>query len=440
MSEPPTAHFARDLDRQTPVSTTGPGTGSPPRDLLRILVLIAALGIAVLGLLGGGIGLLLSLFRHDADSLSIATLSISLLVLTVGLGSVLAWHTWRAIRGYASPAFRPGKIGFLVLLLLLSLVLGQMILSLHLLPVITFPLFHVSATILPALIILALVGRGLGGITSRRDVVLQIASGAFLGAPLAFALEAVALSSLLGAAIIGLVARPGGQELIQTLTTYLQDPALLQEPSLLAPVFNSLAILAVVFVFVAGIVPLIEEGVKTVGVGLMAYRKPTLSQAFLWGLAGGTGFAIVEGLLNTTGGLAAWTPMVLLRIGATLLHCFTGALMGIAWYNVLQKRRWAQGFGLYAASVALHSLWNALTIGMVLLSLGQLGTDPTEGNQMMAEMGIVIMLVLLAVLALALALALLGLTLYIRKRSRAPRYPETHPPVPVPQTPRPPTY
>ncbi|MGD9144833.1 MAG: PrsW family glutamic-type intramembrane protease [Anaerolineae bacterium] len=435
MSEPPTAHYAQDLDRQAAGSIQAPDKRSQPRELLRILVLIAALGIAALGLLGGSIGLLLGLFGQDTGALDVVTLSISVLALTVGLGLLLAWHTGSAIRGRPSPAFRPARIGLLVLLFLLSLVIGQVILSQNLLPSLTFPPFHVAATILPAFVILALVGRGLGQITSRRDIVLQLASGAFLGAPLAFALEAVALLSLLGATFVGLAARPGGQELLRFWSTYLQDPVQLQESIVLAPLLSSPTLIAAVIVFVAGIVPLIEEGVKTVGVGLMGYRKPNISQAFLWGLAGGAGFAIVEGLLNTTGGFEAWAPLVLVRVGATLLHCTTGALMGIAWYNTLIKRRWARAFGLYAACVAVHGLWNALSIGMVFLSLDETTADPAASNQVMTGLGIVVLLVLLATLGLVMALSLLGLTLHLRKHRQPPQPPRSHQPFPSPETP-----
>jgi hypothetical protein len=439
MNEPSTIQSGDDFLHQTPRSATGPGAKTRPRDLFRILVLIVALGAVVLGLLGGSFGFLLSLLTHDTGSLSIATFSLSILILATGLGLVLAWHTWHAIRGVPSPVFRPRRIGLLILLFPLSLVLGQSVLALDLLPLITFPLFHVTATILPAVIIISLVSRGLGAMTSRRDVAFQVSSGAFLSAPLAFALEAIALLSILVAVVIGLSVRPGGTELIQGLTTALQNPTLLQDLSFLAPALNSPAIMAFAGVFVVGIVPLIEEGVKAVGVGLRAYRKPTLPQAFLWGLAGGAGFAIVEGLLNTAGGWEAWAPIVLLRVGATLLHCFTGALMGIAWYNVLAKQRWSHGLGLYASSVAIHGLWNALSIGMALLSLSQPATDLTADNQAVAGLRFGIILVLLATLALVRALSLLGLTLFLRKRSLTDQLSEIHPPDPIPKQPSPPT-
>ena len=431
MNEPSTIQSIDDLAHQTPRSATGTGAKARPPGPWPILVLIVALGVAALGFLGGSFGFLLGLFTHDAGSLGIATFSLSVLILATGLGLVLAWHTWRAIRGYPSPVFRPRRIGLLILLFPLSLVLGQSVLALDLLPLVTFPLFHVTATILPAVIILALVSRGLGTMTSRRDVAFQVSSGAFLSAPLAFALEAIALLSILVAVVIGLAARPGGAELIQGLTTALQNPALLQDSSFLAPALNSPAIMAFAGAFVVGIVPLIEEGVKAVGVGLRAYRKPTLPQAFLWGLAGGAGFAIVEGLLNTAGGGEAWAPIVLLRVGATLLHCFTGALMGVAWYTALGKQKWHYGLGLYASSIAIHGLWNALSIGMILLSLSQSATELTAGSQAVAGLRFGIILVLLASLALVMAFSLLGLTLLLRKRSLTDQSSDFHPPEPI---------
>jgi hypothetical protein len=396
--------------------------------------LIVALGIAGLGFLGGSIGLLLGFFSSDGDSLSVATLSLSILVLTVGLGLLLAWHSGSAVRGRPSAPFRPRKIGFLVLLFLLSLILGQIILSRNLLSVVTFPPFHILATVLPALIILALVGRGLGQITSRRDIVFQLAGGAFLGAPLAFALEALAMLSLLGLTLASLAARPGGQDLLQFWSAYLQDPNHLQDPSFFAILFTSPQMVAVVILFVAGLVPLVEESVKTVGVGLMSYRKPTVSQALLWGVAGGAGFAIVEGLLNTTGGFAAWAPLVVVRVGATLLHCTTGALMGIAWFHALAKRHWARSAGLYAASIAIHGLWNALSGGMALLSLDQPGTDLAAGNQVITGMGLVIMLLFLGILTMAMVFCLLGLTLYVRKHNPPPQIPDNDQSPPIPGT------
>lgn len=393
-------------------------------DLMRVFVLIAALGIVALGFLGGTLGALLSLLGDDEEMLILVTVSASLMILTASLGLAAAWHSWRAIRGHPSSIFQPRMLGLLALLFLLALAIGQMVLSLDLLPVVTFPPLHVVATVLPPLLILALVGRALGGVTSWRDVTLQTASGAFLAAPLAFALEAIALLGLLILTFARLALSPGGQELLETAAGYLQDPSWLQDPTALLPTFTSPAILAVAFVLVTFIIPVIEEGVKTIGVGVMSnFRRPTLAQAFLWGLACGAGFALVENLFNTTNALEAWAPLVLLRTGATMLHCFTGALMGLAWYQILVKRRWGHGLGLYATSLAVHGLWNALSFGTALLSLQTLNAGSSADRQALAGLSIISVGALLLLLAGAVTAGLMGLTWYVRKRNSAPAPP-----------------
>jgi len=388
-------------------------------DLMRVLVLFGALGIVFLGILGGGMGLVISP-SQEVDRLVIVTFSGSLFLLTTGLGLALAWQAWGAMQKRPSSIFQPKRVWFLALFFLVSVAMGHLILSLHLLPVATFPLFHAGATILPPVLIVALVARGLDRTTTWRDVTLQIASGAFLATTLAFTLEAIAILAMLTTTFLGLAIQPGGQELMEKMVTYLNTPTWLQGPNTLVPLLMSPAILAATFAFIAGIIPIIEEAVKTVGVGLMSYRHPTLSQAFLWGLAGGAGFALVEGLLNTTAGLDGWALVVLLRLGATLLHCLTGALMGLAWYYALTWRRWGYCLGLYATSVGIHALWNTLSVGLALLSLGTLDTTMVDSRWMWAGPIIIIALMLLVILALTMMLGLFGLTRYVRQHSAVP--------------------
>jgi hypothetical protein len=389
------------------------------RDLLRILALIAALCIVGIGAVLGLVGLAVSLISDGPDMLMLVTSSASVLLLSVGLGSAAAWHAWRAIQGSPSAAFRPTKIWLLVALFVLALVLGQTMLSLSVLPALTFPLFHIGATVLPALIILALVGRSLGGVTTWRELVLQTASGAFLATPLAFILEGVAILLIGIAAFLGLAWLPGGQDLILRLTTYLQDPSVLQDPGALAPALSAPSILVAAFAVVAGLIPLIEEAVKTIGVALMGYRRPSLPQAVLWGLAAGAGFAAAEGLLNASGGIgASWLPVVSLRVGTTLLHCLTGALMGLAWYQIFSRQRWFRGLVLYAASVAVHGLWNGLALSMALISLGALGASSGGASQAAVGFGAIAILLLLGVLGLGLAGGVAGVTAYARRQSQ----------------------
>lgn len=395
-------------------------------ELMRVLVLIAALCIVVLGFLVGTVGVVLSFLGDDEETLILVTVSASLIILTASLGLAAAWHSWRAIRGLPSSIFRPKKLGLLVLLFFLVLAIGQLVLSLDLLPVITFPPLHVVATVLPPLLVLALVGRALGAVTSWRDVTLQTASGAFLAAPLAFGLEAIAVLGLLTVTFARLALSPGGQELLETSTKYLQDPSWLQDPAALLPTFMSPAILAVAFALVAVVIPIVEESVKTIGVAVTSsFRRPTLAQAFFWGLACGAGFALVENLFNTTNALEAWAPLVLLRIGATLLHCFTGALMGLAWYQILIKRHWGYSLGLYATCLAVHGMWNALSFGIALLSLQTLNAGSSADGQALAGLATAAAMLLLLLLAGAVTAGLVGLAWYVRKHDSAPALPPT---------------
>jgi hypothetical protein len=244
--------------------------------------------------------------------------------------------------------------------------------------------------------------------------VLQLGSGALLSTSVAFALELVLGLGLLVAVAGALALRPGGLEMIQATVENLQDPAWLQEPANLIPLVSTPPVLGGVFLLLAGIVPLVEEGVKTLGVAFLAYQRPGQARAFLWGVAGGAGFALAENLFNTTNELGSWAPLVLLRVGASLLHCATGGLMGLAWYRVLVRRQWGQGLGLFAASIAFHGVWNALAAVMALASLWSLG-GAAEADLALAGLGSVMVLGLLIALSLGAGLGLLALTLYLRR-------------------------
>ena len=408
-------------------NTSDDAVGAPPvpaqrrdgqgvREALRVITLVVALGIAAVGLVGGLLGLLVSLLGNAQEQVLSTTVSVSLLALAGGLGLALAWHAWRAIQGHDSPVFRPRKPWLLIPAFLLAVALGQTVLSLGLLPPLLFPPFHVLAAVLPPLTILALVARGLEGAGRWRDAVLQLGSGAFLATPLALVLEAGAIVSLLALSLGGLLLRPGGRELLRRMADLLAESTWVQDPANLFSLFNSPALVLAALVIVAGLVPLIEELAKTVGVGLMAYRRPNPRQAFLWGLAGGAGFAMVEGLFNTIGSLEGWAPVLLLRVGASLLHCTAGALMGLAWYQVLAGRRWLRALAFYAGSVAIHAGWNTVSIGIAVLSLSSEGS---EGGSL-SGLGSVWLVAALVALSVGMGLLLGELTRRLAKRSLLP--------------------
>jgi len=394
---------------------------SPPgaslRQAARILVLVSGLGIAVTG---GGLsvaGLLVGLLGSSSDVRLTATLSLSLLALTVGLGLALAWQGWQASRGQRSRPFQPRRVWLWIGLFVLAVLVGQLALSLDLLVSLTFPPFHLAAAFLPPLAVLAAVGRGLSGATRWREMVLQLSSGAFVSTSLAFSLEALSIVGLVVIALLLLAMWPGGPEMLQVFAERLQDETWLQDPANLGSLLTSPVVVLLAAVVFAGIIPLVEEMVKTIGVLLLSYRRPTMAQAFLWGLAGGAGFAVAEGLFNTLGGLEVWALIVSARVGATLLHCFTGGLMGLAWYYLLREKRWLRALGLYASSVSLHGLWNGLAGLASVLSFLGLDFEAGSSGQGLVAVGIIAVVGLLLALALAIGAGLAVVTRFVARHS-----------------------
>lgn len=395
-----------------------PGAGPGLLGASRVLVFITALGIVALGLAAGFAGLALSFLGQASERLAGTTVSISILALAAGLGLPLAWHAWQAIQDRPSSTFRPRSPWLLAAAFVLAVAGGQAVLDLGLLPSLLFPPFHVVAALTPPLFIMALVARSLGGTGRWRDAALQLASGAFLATPLAFLIEGALIFGLGVLFLVGLTLTPGGPELLQALSDGLAGSAWLQDPDSLLPLLTSPGVIVATLLITALFVPLVEEVAKAVGVGLMAYRQPGARQAMLWGLAGGAGFAMVEGLLNTTGSLPSWAPVILLRVGATLLHCTAGALMGLAWRQILVLGRWGRALGLYGASVTLHAAWNTISVGVAFVSLGATSAEPSTASGQLAVLGTSGLIALLVILTVGIAVLLMALTRRLSERGQ----------------------
>jgi hypothetical protein len=389
--------------------------------LARVLVLIAAVAILALGVLAGVGGILAGLLDAGGEALMSITLGVSLLALGGGLGSALAWQAFQATRNRSSRPFHPQRPWILVLLFPWLLLGGFFVQGWAPGTPLLFAVLHIGAAALPPLAIVALAGQAIRRASRWRDAVLQVSSGAFLSTSLALVAEMVLLILLVVAAIALIARQPGGLGQLQEYLSQLQNPGWLQDPArqgeILAALLRSPLVLAAGFALLVVIVPAIEEAVKAIGVLLFAYRRPTAAQCVSWGLMGGAGFALAEGLLNTTLALDGWFPIVLLRGGTALIHTLAGAIMGLAWYRLLAERRWAPALGLYGASIGVHGLWNGSAALIALLSLATQRGDPGPAAQAFAGLGSALLLASLLAISLAAAL---GLMLLIRHVRRAP--------------------
>ena len=382
---------------------------------VKTIVAIVGLSIAFLGLLAGALYFIPSLIREGEIDLARATMGASFVALGIGLGLPLAWQGLNSLRGLPSRLFRPRPARMLVAVFVVAVIIGQVVLTLDLLPALAFPPFYILSAVLPPLFFVAFVGRRLAGSDTRwRDVVLQLASGAFLATFGAFGLEAA--FGLLSMVVVVILAAlmPGGDAWLQELSVYLQDPRWLQNPENLYSPLLSPPILIVLGLIVLVIAPMVEEMFKPLGVVLMGYRRPSKAQAFLWGLTGGAGFALAESLFNGAASLEGWAGVATLRVGATAMHCLGGGLMGLGWYYLFATRRPWRLLGAYAASVSLHSLWNVAASGMLVVSLSATSPATDEIGLALGSLAILALMAFLSLLALSIIFTIFYLTKWLR--------------------------
>jgi RsiW-degrading membrane proteinase PrsW (M82 family) len=148
--------------------------------------------------------------------------------------------------------------------------------------------------------------------------------------------------------------------------------------------------------------PLIEEACKTLASGLVGrWVRPHAGRAYLWGVAGGVGFALVENLFSgALGGTEDWAVGAMARLGTTAMHCLTGGLVGWGWGQLWTARRPLRLLWAYAGSVAIHGMWNSAAAGAAFLGIGALEHKGDVLWQALVGLGTSALLALLGTLSL----------------------------------------
>ncbi len=327
---------------------------------------------------------------------------------TAGLGFFFgAILGWQGVNVYRRRDSMPAARGFPPVLAFVCALFGAIFLGVGALPFgsispYIFPPWHFLAGLLIPLVFIAYAARRLGKGSGLRMLVISFSWGA-LGATM-FALFAEIIIALVGVVVwlIALAMSPGGQATLEQIRVQLAH--LNQDPNQLNRLIESPLAVLVVIVYVAVLVPPIEEALKTLIVAFMNPRRMSKADAILWGIAAGAGFGAFENLFNTATLLNVWVIVIVMRLGATIMHVTNGAIMGRGWYAARVERRWGQLFIAYAVSVLYHALWNG---SVILLSRSMLAFSPDANAaiQNLFARG-AMMISLLSVLGI---LALLGL-------------------------------
>ncbi len=162
-------------------------------------------------------------------------------------------------------------------------------------------------------------------------------------------------------------------EFMNFFYSILNNPASLQDdPASLFSEFTTMFdlknLMGWLLLIVAGIMPLVEELFKTLGVWLLKVRNLNPAESFRVGLFCGGGFALFEGLLSVSSiqlssiEFAEWAGLILGRFGGSLLHILTGGIVGLAIGNFWQNRRFGSLLLAYLAAWLLHAAWNVLAV------------------------------------------------------------------------------
>ncbi len=260
----------------------------------------------------------------------------------------------------------------------------------------------VAGAALPPLIALSLAARRLDFPTTWRRLFGGLAAGAAVSIPLAIALE-IALAAVILAAILPLRDVVADAFDYDSLEEFFYSPAMV-----------------VTLVYLAVVAPIAEELVKPVGAIVMARRLQSRSEAFIIGMAGGVAFAAIENMLYQVAGIQTWAGMVAVRAIGGVLHPLTAGMLGVAWFDVIQRREGAgrRLVAVFALAATLHALWNG-GIALLMSAFGAyyFGTDTWEVD--VFDVGIPGALLVLLVLLSLLMWRILWLVTD-RLRGRAP--------------------
>jgi PrsW family intramembrane metalloprotease len=260
-----------------------------------------------------------------------------------------------------------------IFLLPVVLLLGYWVSIIPGLSWILLPPLHVLAIGLPVYWLVHLAVRGLPlGHPQRLWGVLG--SGLLLGPAFILVLEIGALMLYGLIAVLALMSQPQAIDQLNALVQHLQmtpdaAPDLLM--NFFQPYLTHPAVVFGAFSFAAVIVPLIEELFKPIGVWLLAGRGLTPAAGFAAGAISGAGYALFESLSLTADG-ASWVFIVVARFGTDIIHILTAGLTGWALVLAWRERRYLRLAVTYLCAVAIHGLWNGVTVFSTFAGLAAL--------------------------------------------------------------------
>lgn len=270
----------------------------------------------------------------------------------------------------------PGKILLAGLIAAGAILIGSQIAAMEPANWLVLPILTIPAVILPLGVILALGARHLPlGTRWQSWSVLGLAMT--LTPLLLFALEAVTAIILFVGVVAYLVTQPDLAGELQAVSEQIMilGPQSQAAQELLSPYLTKPGVITIALVYMAVLVPAIEELLKPLGVWLLARKLDSPAQGFTLGALSGAGYGLVE-TIGVSGQAAEWSNLLVSRIGTGLLHITTSALMGAAIMLAWRERRYLRLLGTYLLAILLHGLWNAFAILFTFSNIAEVFEQP----------------------------------------------------------------
>jgi hypothetical protein len=303
-------------------------------DAIDVLSLLASL-LAMLLVIAGAVFMLLSsaLYTELYGDLGIqnSTTTVSSLIMMGSIALALFFLSARALFGSQPLLSHKSSPNWLALVLIFPVIVwvGLGVYN-NDLPAMLGPAVHTLGAAIPVFVAIVIV-RLHGPTVSKRRIWGQFFTGVWATPTIAIVIEVAALGAMIIAIIVVLASSTTGRELINAL----MRPQIWNSPFDVEPIqalFEQPWVVGLLLMYIILVVPAIEEIVKTITIWPILRRPLSSLEAFLSGVLGGAGFALVEALFLTQPG-SDWASTIVAgnRRGdqETPLETFPGSLLGI---------------------------------------------------------------------------------------------------------------
>jgi hypothetical protein len=380
--------------------------------------LAAAAGLLLIVAVNLGVG-------DSGSALSVGWAAAALAAISLMGIPMACWTGRKLLRGLDAERNRPALAWAAIALIFpLAIAAGYLASARGVLPGILGPVGQVLAAAIPAALIGLWARRLAPPITPTRAWGHALL-GAWLVPPLALAIELVLLIVVGIVLLSGLSLQPEMMEIISELASDPAMPGARLNDSLALLLLNPWTV-ANILAYIAVLVPMAEEAIKTLGVIPFLRRPLTPGEAFVGGVLSGLGYALFEALFLPQPG-SGWAETMVARVGATLMHAFTAGLTGWALADAVVRRRPIPLLFAYPFVVTIHGLWNASAVSVGLATLAAM-----TSNRPLTEMPYAAVAAGAGVLLLTLtAGSLVGIPTLARRAARATPDPmAAHGPIP----------